>query len=102
MDPSAVSPEQPGWHHHYPEPHGSSALLVNALRKWNYSPVALPAKEYMEGARKLWEELELPPLKPGGDPIIHYTTAGYSYVFILCAVCFALGAYLLKNVRGVK
>jgi hypothetical protein len=64
MDPSAVSPEQPGWHHHYPEPHGSSALLINALRKWNYPPVALPAKEYMESARRLWEELELPPLKP--------------------------------------
>jgi 4-hydroxy-3-polyprenylbenzoate decarboxylase len=64
MDPSAVSPAQPGWHHHYPEPHGSSALLINALRKWNYPPVALPAKEYMESARRLWEELELPPLKP--------------------------------------
>jgi 4-hydroxy-3-polyprenylbenzoate decarboxylase len=64
MDPSAVSPAQPGWHHHYPEPHGSSALLINALRKWNYPPVALPAKEYMERARQLWQELELPPLKP--------------------------------------
>lgn len=36
------------------------------------------------------------------EPIIHYFPAGYTYVFGLCAVCFALGAYLLKNVRGVK
>ncbi|MDR3690137.1 MAG: MFS transporter [Fimbriimonas sp.] len=36
-----------------------------------------------------------------GD-IIHYTIPGYSAVFILCAVCFALGAFLLKNVRSVR
>ncbi|AIE87521.1 MFS transporter [Fimbriimonas ginsengisoli] len=44
----------------------------------------------------------LPPLEPGGENIVHYATAGYSYVFTLCAVCFALGALLLRNVRGVK
>jgi 4-hydroxy-3-polyprenylbenzoate decarboxylase len=64
MDPSAVSPAQPGWHHIHPEPHGSSALLINAVKKWNYPPVALPAKEYMERAKQLWEEIGLPPLKP--------------------------------------
>jgi MFS family permease len=37
-----------------------------------------------------------------GEEIAHYTIAGYSCVFLLCAVCFALGAYLLKNVKGVK
>lgn len=37
-----------------------------------------------------------------GDEIIHYTLYGYSSVFILCAVAFALGAYLLKNVKGVQ
>jgi MFS family permease len=42
-------------------------------------------------------------VKPGpeGD-IIHYTIPGYSAVFILCALCFAMGAYLLKNVRSVR
>jgi len=44
----------------------------------------------------------LPPLEKGGEVIKHYTITGYAAVFILCAVCFALGAYLLKNVRGVK
>lgn len=37
-----------------------------------------------------------------GEEVAHYTLAGYSSVFILCSVSFALGAYLLKNVRGVK
>jgi MFS family permease len=38
----------------------------------------------------------------GGEKTYHYTTTGYAAVFILCAVCFALGAYFLKNVRGVR
>lgn len=37
-----------------------------------------------------------------GEKVYHYEIAGYSSVFILCSVCFALGAYLLKNVRGVR
>ena len=37
-----------------------------------------------------------------GEKIPHYTPMGYSAVFVLCAVCFALGAYLLKNVKGVR
>ncbi len=37
-----------------------------------------------------------------GERVPHYTVAGYSAVFVLCSVCFALGAYLLKNVRGVR
>jgi 4-hydroxy-3-polyprenylbenzoate decarboxylase len=41
-----------------------SAVLVNAMRKWDYPPVSLPAKEYMENARKIWEELQLPALTP--------------------------------------
>jgi MFS family permease len=37
-----------------------------------------------------------------GETVYHYAPGGYALVFILCAVCFALGAYFLKNVRGVK
>ena len=33
---------------------------------------------------------------------IHYSIPGYSAVFILCAVCFAAGAFFLKNVRSVR
>jgi 4-hydroxy-3-polyprenylbenzoate decarboxylase len=41
-----------------------SALLINAMRPWDYPPVSLPAKQYMEKAREIWNELGLPPLKP--------------------------------------
>ena len=37
-------------------------LLVDATRKRPMPPLALPAREFMEHARKLWGELELPPL----------------------------------------
>jgi 4-hydroxy-3-polyprenylbenzoate decarboxylase len=43
---------------------GSSAMLMDATRKWAYPPVSLPKKEYMERAKQLWERLELPKLKP--------------------------------------
>ncbi len=64
LDPSVVPPTQPGWHHYYPQPHGSTSLLINAARNWEYPPVALPAKEYMERARRIWEQEGLPPLRP--------------------------------------
>jgi 4-hydroxy-3-polyprenylbenzoate decarboxylase len=41
-----------------------STLLVDATLKAEFPPVALPAREYMEGARKIWEELGLPKLTP--------------------------------------
>jgi UbiD family decarboxylase len=41
-----------------------SAVLINAMRKFDYPPVSLPRKEYMENARKIWEELQLPRLTP--------------------------------------
>ncbi|MBS1702014.1 MAG: MFS transporter [Armatimonadetes bacterium] len=44
---------------------------------------------------------EAPP-KLGEEPIFHYLQQGYAYIFVLCALCFALGAYLLKNVKGVS
>ncbi|MBM4262065.1 MAG: UbiD family decarboxylase [Deltaproteobacteria bacterium] len=43
---------------------GSSAMLMDATRKWAYPPVSLPKKEYMERAKQLWERLELPKLQP--------------------------------------
>jgi 4-hydroxy-3-polyprenylbenzoate decarboxylase len=43
---------------------GASAQLMDATRKWDYTPVALPKREYMERARQLWEELGFPRLNP--------------------------------------
>jgi UbiD family decarboxylase len=39
-----------------------SGLLVDATRKRPMPPLALPTREYMEHARALWEELDLPAL----------------------------------------
>ena len=47
--------------------HGSeedSTLLVDATMKGDMPPLALPKKEYMERAKKIWEELGLPKLRP--------------------------------------
>ena len=43
-----------------------SSLLIDATRKWPYPPIALPAKEHMEHARKIWEEEGLPELEIRG------------------------------------
>ncbi|MDP2646964.1 MAG: UbiD family decarboxylase [Desulfobacterales bacterium] len=45
-------------------PQGGSAILMDATRKWAYTPIALPKREYMEDAKKLWESLGLPKLSP--------------------------------------
>ena len=39
-----------------------SAMLINATLKHSMPPLALPAKEFMEKARGIWEELGLPRL----------------------------------------
>jgi UbiD family decarboxylase len=41
-----------------------SAVLIDATRKADFPPVSLPAREYMEHARGIWEELGLPALQP--------------------------------------
>lgn len=41
-----------------------ASLLINAIQKEPFPPVALPKMEYMENAKAIWEELGLPPLKP--------------------------------------
>ncbi len=40
------------------------SVVINATRKWDYPPTALPGKEFMERARKIWEKEGLPPLNP--------------------------------------
>jgi 4-hydroxy-3-polyprenylbenzoate decarboxylase len=41
-----------------------SSLLIDATLKADFPPVALPAKEFMERARIIWNELGLPELSP--------------------------------------
>jgi UbiD family decarboxylase len=46
----------------FPQPRGTSAILIDATRKWPYPPVALPRKQYMERALELWQAEGLPKL----------------------------------------
>jgi 3-polyprenyl-4-hydroxybenzoate decarboxylase len=41
-----------------------ATMLVDATLKQTYPPLALPAREFMERARAIWEELRLPALSP--------------------------------------
>jgi MFS family permease len=52
--------------------------------------IALPGKTFSPG------------IEPGDPQIARYTVSGYGIVFGLCAVCFALGAFLLRNVRSAR
>jgi 4-hydroxy-3-polyprenylbenzoate decarboxylase len=41
-----------------------STLLMDATAKGDMPPLALPTREYMERAKKIWEKLGLPSLRP--------------------------------------
>ena len=51
-----------------------ATLLIDATLKQPFPPLALPAKEFMERARAIWDELGLPPLSP--QPPWHGYTLG--------------------------
>ncbi len=44
--------------------HDDSTILVDATLKAKAPPLALPAREFMENARRIWEELKLPAITP--------------------------------------
>jgi 4-hydroxy-3-polyprenylbenzoate decarboxylase len=41
-----------------------ASVLVDATLKEDFPPISLPKRPYMENAKKIWEELGLPALKP--------------------------------------
>lgn len=47
----------------FPTIQGTSAILIDATRKWPYPPVSLPRRDFMERAIELWQAEGLPPLK---------------------------------------
>jgi 4-hydroxy-3-polyprenylbenzoate decarboxylase len=49
---------------HYGPKHSESTMLIDATLKHPMPPLALPSREHMEHARRLWEELDLPALQP--------------------------------------
>ncbi len=46
------------------DPADDSAMLIDATLKEPFPPISLPAREYMERAKEIWEELGLPELRP--------------------------------------
>jgi hypothetical protein len=54
-----------------------STLLIDATLKYPMAPLALPAKEFMEQARALWKELDLPTLNIH-SPLIGYSLGGWT------------------------
>jgi 4-hydroxy-3-polyprenylbenzoate decarboxylase len=63
LDPSAYPPGASAEERRFPSPSGSSALVIDATRKWAYTPVGLPRKEFMEQALEIWEKEGLPQLQ---------------------------------------
>ncbi|MBI2954049.1 MAG: UbiD family decarboxylase [Chloroflexi bacterium] len=61
LDPSAGPPEEREKILVDPP---TTSLLIDATRKWGYPPTSLPKREFMERARKIWEEEGLPALTP--------------------------------------
>lgn len=60
LDPSGYPPGLSKEERSYPGETGSSAILMDATRKFPYPAVALPMKEYMERGLEIWKELGLP------------------------------------------
>lgn len=64
-DMRVLDNKDPGHGPRGPRDDGETAsVLVNALLKEDFAPVALPRKEFMENAKETWERLGLPELKP--------------------------------------
>jgi UbiD family decarboxylase len=64
-DDVLVSPHRAAGHGPKSGPRGEeSTLLIDATLKEPAPPLALPKREFMEGARKIWDELGLPALTP--------------------------------------
>jgi 4-hydroxy-3-polyprenylbenzoate decarboxylase len=62
VDDALVVPYKSGGHGPKSGGGAGSALLIDATLKHSMPPLALPARPYMENARKIWEELDLPRL----------------------------------------
>jgi UbiD family decarboxylase len=83
----------------------TAAVLVNAMLKGTYAPVALPKREFMEQARAIWERLGLPPLTPQtpwhGYDLGHWPPELERQArMALQGDYFALGAELERQRRG--
>ena len=73
--------------------HGEDAsVLIDATLKEDFPPISLPKREYMENAKKIWEELGLPALKPQ-TPWFGYSLGEWSEEFDIAAERAVRGEY---------
>ena len=59
-----IKPYRPRTHGPKQEDTSNSTMLIDATSKSPMPPLALPAKEFMEDAKALWEKIGLPTLSP--------------------------------------
>jgi len=87
--------------HHRDQGHGprskraggeDASVLIDATMKEDFPPVSLPKREFMERARKIWEELGLPKLKPE-SPWFGYSLGEWSDEFDRAAELAVRGDY---------
>ena len=78
-----------------------STLLIDATMKSPMPPLALPTRDYMEGAKALWERLDLPRLKPE-PPWYGYSLGDWSDEWEQAARRAAEGHYLENGRRTLQ
>jgi 4-hydroxy-3-polyprenylbenzoate decarboxylase len=78
-----------------------ASVLIDATLKENFPPISLPKREYMENARKIWEELGLPKLKPEA-PWYGYSLGEWSPDLDAAALQAVRGDYFAAGKQLVK
>jgi 4-hydroxy-3-polyprenylbenzoate decarboxylase len=78
-----------------------STLLIDATMKSDMPPLALPAKDYMEHAKGLWERLGLPALRPE-SPWHGYSLGDWNQTWEDAAARAAKGKYLENGKRTAQ
>jgi len=68
-------------------------MLVDATLKSDMPPIALPKQAFMENAQRLWEQLDLPPLKPEA-PWHGYSLGEWSETWDVAAARATDGRYM--------
>ena len=69
-----------------------ASVLIDATLKEKFPPISLPKREYMENAKRIWEELGLPPLRPQA-PWFGYSLGEWSPEFDKAAELAVAGDY---------
>lgn len=100
VDDVHITPyRSPGHAPHTSGPGIESTMFIDATLKYDMPPVALPKKEHMEHARKIWEELGLPPLTPQA-PWFGYSLGVWCDAWDACARRAADGDWTANGERS--